>query len=77
MDTHAYIVAIVFIYAKNHILISAHLQHGVKLLLVPELLTVGQRKKVTAVTFFSARPRLDQRGTNTDQIRIVPVHEIT
>ena len=39
--------------------------------------TVGQRKKVTAVTFFLARPRPDQRGTNTDQIRKVPVHEIT
>ena len=31
-------------------------------------ITVGQRKKVTAVTFFPARPRPDQRGTNTDQI---------
>ena len=37
MDTHAYIVAIVFIYAKNHIQISGHLQHGVKLLLGPGL----------------------------------------
>ena len=40
-------------------------------------ITVGQRKKVTAVTFFPARPRPDQRGTNMDQIRKVPVHEIT
>ena len=40
------------------------------------VLTVGQRKKVTAVTFFPARPRPDQRGTNTGQIRKVPVHEI-
>ena len=39
-------------------------------------ITVGQRKKVTAVTFFPARPRLDQRGTNTGQIRKVPVYEI-
>ena len=38
--------------------------------------TVGQRKKVTAVTFFPARPRSDQRGTNTGQIRKVPVDEI-
>ena len=30
-------------------------------------ITVGQRKKVTAVTFFPARPRPDHRGTNTDQ----------
>ena len=39
--------------------------------------TVGQRKKVTAVTFFPARPRPDQRGTNAGQIRKVPLHEIT
>ena len=38
---------------------------------------VGQRKKVTAVTFFPTRPRPDQRGTNTGQIRKVPVYEIT
>ena len=38
--------------------------------------TVGQRKKVTAVTFFPARPRSDQRGTNTGQIRKVAVDEI-
>ena len=38
--------------------------------------TVGQRKKVTAVTFFPARPRPDQRGTNTDRIRKVPLYEI-
>ena len=38
--------------------------------------TVGQRKKVTAVTFFPARPRPDQRGTNTGQIRKVHVNEI-
>ena len=38
--------------------------------------TVGQRKKVTAVTFFPARPRSDQRGTNTGQIRKVPGDEI-
>ena len=38
--------------------------------------TVGQRKKVTAVTFFPARPRPDQRGTNTGQIRKIPVDEI-
>ena len=37
------------------------------------IFTVGQRKKVTAVTFFLARPRSDQRGTNTDQIRKVNV----
>ena len=37
--------------------------------------TVRQRKKVTAVTFFPARPH--QRGTNTGQIRKVPVYEIT
>ena len=41
-----------------------------------ERFTVGQRKKVTAVTFFPARPRPDQRGTNTGQIRKVPVDEI-
>ena len=28
-------------------------------------ITVGQRNGVTAVTFFPARPRPDQRGTNT------------
>ena len=39
--------------------------------------TVGQRKKVTAVTFFPARPRPDQRGTNTGQIRKVALYEIT
>ena len=38
------------------------------------LCTVGQRKKVTA--FFPAWPRPDQRGTNTGQIRKVPVDEI-
>ena len=38
--------------------------------------TVGQRKKVTAVTFFPARPRSDQKGTYTGQIRKVPVDEI-
>ena len=38
--------------------------------------TVGQRKKVTAVTFFPARPRPDQRDTDTGQIRKVPVVEI-
>ena len=38
-----------------------------------EIVTVGQWKKVTAVTFFPARPRSDQRGTNTGQIRKVPV----
>ena len=38
--------------------------------------SVGQRKKVTAVTFFPARPRPDQRGTNTGQIRKVPLYEI-
>ena len=38
--------------------------------------TVGQRKKVTAVTFFPARPRPDQRGTNTGQTRRVSVDEI-
>ena len=37
---------------------------------------VGQRKKVAAVTFFPARPRPDQRGTNTGQIRKAPVYEI-
>ena len=42
----------------------------------PTSKTVGQRKKVTAVTFFPARPRSDQRGTNTGQIRKVPVDEI-
>ena len=41
------------------------------------IITVGQRKKVTAVTFFPARPRPDQRGTNTGQIRKVLVYEIT
>ena len=30
-------------------------------------ITVGQRKKVTAVTFFLARPRPDQKGTNTQK----------
>ena len=30
--------------------------------------TVEQRKKVTAVAFFPARPRPDQRGTNMGQI---------
>ena len=40
------------------------------------MITVGQRKKVTAVTFFPAWPRPDQRGTNTGQIRKVPVDEI-
>ena len=40
-------------------------------------ITVGQRKKVTAVTFFPARPRSDQRGTNTGQIRKVPAYEMT
>ena len=38
---------------------------------------LGQRKKVTAVNFFPARPRPDQRGTNTGQIRKVPLNEIT
>ena len=38
--------------------------------------TVGQRKKVTAVTLLPARPRPDQRGTYTGQIRKVPVYEI-
>ena len=38
--------------------------------------SVGQRKKVTAVTFFPAQSRPDQRGTNTSQIRKVPVDEI-
>ena len=33
--------------------------------------------KVTAVTFFPTRTRLDQRGTNMGQIRKVPVYEIT
>ena len=42
----------------------------------PPQCTVGQRKKVTAVTFFPARPRPDQRGTNTGQIRKVPVYEL-
>ena len=51
------------------------------LLQVPEhhgmcIITVGQRKKVTAVTFFPARPRPDQRGKHTGQIRKVPVGEI-
>ena len=36
------------------------------------MFTVGQRKKVTAVTFFPARPQPDQRGTNIGQIRKVP-----
>ena len=46
--------------------------------LIPQpKVTVGQRKKVTAVTFFPARPRPDQRGTNTGQIRKAPVYEIT
>ena len=51
-------------------------------------ITVGQRKKVTAVTFFSTEegncsyllpraPATDQRGIHTDQIRKVPVYEIT
>ena len=40
------------------------------------MLTVGQRKKVTAVTFFPAWPQPGQRGTNTGQIRNVPVDEI-
>ena len=40
------------------------------------IITVGQRKKVTAVTFFPARPRADQRGTNTGQIRKVALYEI-
>ena len=38
--------------------------------------TLGQRKKVTVVTFFPARPRPDQRVTNTGQIRKVPVNEL-
>ena len=42
----------------------------------PNKFTVGQRKKVTAVTFFPAQPRSDQRGTNTDEIRKVPLDEI-
>ena len=33
--------------------------------------------KVTAVTFFPTRTRLDQRGTNMGQIRKVAVYEIT
>ena len=45
--------------------------------MLPVIFTVGQRKKVTAVTFFPARPRPDQRSTNTGQIRKVPVYEIT
>ena len=45
--------------------------------LPPGLVTVGQRKKVTAVTFFPVRPRSDQRGTNRGQIRKVPLYEIT
>ena len=43
----------------------------------PTIITVGQLKKVTAVTFFPARPRPDQRGTTTGEIRKVPVYEIT
>ena len=39
--------------------------------------TVGQRKKINAVTFFPAQPRPDRRGTNTGQIRKVPVDEFT
>ena len=39
------------------------------MLTLESLVTVEQRKKVTAVTFFPARPRPDQRGTNTGQIR--------
>ena len=39
-------------------------------------ITVGQRKKVAAVTFFPARPRPDQRGTDTGQMHKAPVDEI-
>ena len=58
------------------ILNSSHLQVST-LIFIITYPTVGQRKKVTAVTFFPARPRPDQRGTNTGQIRKVPVYEIT
>ena len=37
---------------------------------------MGQRKKVTAVTFFPMRSRPNQRGKNTNQIRKVPVDQI-
>ena len=40
------------------------------------IITVGQWKKVSAVTFFPARPRADQRGTNTGQIRKIALYEI-
>ena len=36
----------------------------------------GTTEEVTAVTFFPARSRSDQRGTNTGQIRKVPVDQI-
>ena len=45
-------------------------------LVLGEQLLLGQRKKVTAVTFLPARLRPDQRGTNTGQIRKVPLNEI-